>query len=195
MSVFFTAWGYGVTYLEFASVVASFVAVFLGAQGKRIAWPWWVVSSTLYGVFFYQVELIASALLQIVFIMAAIWGWFGWKATGAQPRYMKNKERFIWGALLIVVWLSSSPVLSDIGAAAARPDSFLLVSSTIAQILMVLQRHEAWVLWIIIDAFGTYHYANLEYWFTALLYGALTAIAVFGWLSWRKLEINSHNDK
>lgn len=188
MSTLFTAWGYEVSYLEFSAVIASFVAVVLGALGKRIAWPWWVLSSSLYGIFFYQVELLASALLQIVFILAAVWGWFGWSAAGARPRFMKNSERFIWLLVLITAWLISAPVLADIGAAASRPDSFLLVSSTIAQIVMVLQRHETWVLWIVIDAFGTYHYANQQYWFTSVLYAALTVIAVFGWFSWRKLQ-------
>lgn len=188
MSTFFTAWGYEVSYLEFASVIASFIAVILGALGKRVAWPWWFLSSALYGVFFYQVDLFASAILQIVFIAAAVWGWFGWSAKGAEPRYMSNKERLLWLLALIGIWLISAPALADIGAAASKPDSFLLVSSTIAQIVMVLQRHETWILWIVIDAFGTYHYANQEYWFTAVLYAALTAIAIFGWFSWRKLQ-------
>lgn len=191
MSVFFTAWGYGVTYLEFASVIASFIAVTLGALGKRIAWPWWVVSSALYGIFFYQVDLFASALLQIVFIAAAIWGWFGWKSTGAQPRYMSNNERGLWALTLIGMWLISAPILADIGAAASKPDSFLLVSSTVAQIVMVMQRHEAWSLWIAINLFATYHYSNQEYWFTAVLYVVLTFLAIFGWFSWRKLQQNA----
>ena len=101
---------------------------------------------------------------------------------------MSNKERLLWLLALIGIWLISAPALADIGAAASKPDSFLLVSSTIAQIVMVLQRHETWILWIVIDAFGTYHYANQEYWFTAVLYAALTAIAIIGWFSWRKLQ-------
>lgn len=188
MFTVFNAWGYDVTFLELISVITSFIAVTLGALGKRIAWPWWIVSSALYGVFFYQVDLIASALLQLVFIAAAIWGWFGWKVEGAEPRYMSVKERVIWVILLITVWLTTAPLLADIGAAASRPDSFLLVSSTIAQIVMVLQRNETWILWIIIDAFGTYHYANQSYWFTAILYAAFTIIAVFGLRTWRNLR-------
>ena len=194
MSTLFTAWGYEVSILEFISVCTSFVAVTLGALGKRVAWPWWFLSSSLYAVFFYQVELYASALLQFVFIAASIWGWFGWSASGVKPRYMTNKERAFWVIALVSVWLVSSPALADIGAAAARPDSFLLISSTIAQIVMVLQRHEAWILWIVIDAFGTYHYANLEYWFTSVLYAALTGIAIFGWYSWRKLPAAKNLD-
>jgi nicotinamide mononucleotide transporter len=188
MSTFFTAWGYGVSYLEFVAVATSLIAVILGALGVRIAWPWWVLSSSLYAVFFYQVDLFASAILQIVFIAAAIWGWFGWKASGAEPRFMKAKERLLWLVALLGLWLVSAPALADIGAAASRPDSFLLVSSTIAQIVMVLQRNETWILWIVIDVFGTYHYANQEYWFTAFLYGVFTVIAVFGWYRWKSLR-------
>ncbi|MEY3168780.1 MAG: hypothetical protein RL421_23 [Actinomycetota bacterium] len=188
MSTFFTAWGYGVSYLEFVAVVASLIAVTLGALGIRIAWPWWVVSSSLYAVFFYQVDLFASAILQLVFIAAAVWGWFGWKATGAEPRFMTAQERLIWLVALLGLWLVSAPALADIGAAASRPDSFLLVSSTIAQVVMVLQRNETWILWIVIDIFGTYHYANQEYWFTAFLYAVFTVIALFGWYRWSNLR-------
>ncbi len=188
MSTFFTAWGYGVSYLEFVAVVASLIAVIFGALGIRIAWPWWVVSSSLYAVFFYQVDLFASAILQLVFIAAAVWGWFGWKATGAEPRFMTAQERLIWLVALLGLWLVSAPALAGIGAAASRPDSFLLVSSTIAQVVMVLQRNETWILWIVIDIFGTYHYANQEYWFTAFLYAVFTVIALFGWYRWSNLR-------
>jgi nicotinamide mononucleotide transporter len=53
---------------------------------------------------------------------------------------------------------------------------------------MVLQRNETWIAWIVIDIFGTYHYANQGYWFTALLYGVFTIIAVFGLERWKKLS-------
>ena len=55
-STFFTAWGYEVSILEFIAAVTSFVGVYLGTTGKRITWPWWALSSALYGVFFYQVD-------------------------------------------------------------------------------------------------------------------------------------------
>jgi nicotinamide mononucleotide transporter len=66
-STFFTAWGYEVSYLEFAASLVSFIGVGLGITGKRITWPWWALGSVLYGVFFLQYELYASAALQLVF--------------------------------------------------------------------------------------------------------------------------------
>ena len=77
-TIFFTAWGYEVSVLEFFAALTSFIGVGLGVTAKRITWPWWALSSALYAIFFYQADLFASAALQIVFIAAAIWGWFGW---------------------------------------------------------------------------------------------------------------------
>jgi nicotinamide mononucleotide transporter len=188
MFTIFTAWGYEVSALELSAVITSFTAVLLGARGVRMTWPWYLVSASLYAIFFYQVDLIASALLQFVFIAAGIWGWLGWNRFGVIPRYMNNKERLIWLTALVASWLLTAPILESIGAAATLPDSFLLISSTLAQTAMVLQRNETWIAWIVIDIFGTYHYAVQGYWFTALLYGVFTIIAVFGLKRWKKLS-------
>jgi nicotinamide mononucleotide transporter len=192
MFTIFAAWGYEVSALELSAVITSFTAVLLGARGMRMTWPWYLISASLYAIFFYQVDLIASALLQFVFIGAAIWGWLGWKKSGVLPRYMNNKERAIWLSALVASWLITAPALENIGAAATLPDSFLLVSSTLAQAVMVLQRNETWIAWIVIDIFGTYHYANQGYWFTALLYGVFTVIAFFGLKRWKKLSSSAN---
>ena len=192
MFTIFTAWGYEVSALELSAVITSFTAVLLGARGVRMTWPWYLISASLYALFFYQVDLIASALLQFVFIAAAIWGWLGWKKSGVLPRYMNNKERLIWLSALITSWLITAPALENIGAAATLPDSFLLISSTLAQAAMVLQRNETWIAWIVIDIFGTYHYANQGYWFTAFLYGVFTVIAFFGLKRWKKLSSSAN---
>ena len=192
MFTIFTAWGYEVSALELSAVITSFTAVLLGARGVRMTWPWYLLSASLYALFFYQVDLIASALLQFVFIAAAIWGWLGWKKSGVLPRYMNNNERLIWLSALITSWLITAPALENIGAAATLPDSFLLISSTLAQAAMVLQRNETWIAWIVIDIFGTYHYANQGYWFTALLYGVFTVIAFFGLKRWKKLSSSAN---
>ena len=183
-STLFTAWGYEVSILELVAALTSFVGVWLGTTGKRITWPWWALSSALYGVFFYQVELFASATLQIVFITAAIYGWMGWAPTGAVPGSLsvRNRRNIAIGTLISVAVLS--PVLSNIGAAATWSDAFLLIGSLVAQVMMVRQKYEAWIVWLIVDLAGTVQYAMLGYWFTAVLYAMFTVIAVIGWKRW-----------
>ncbi len=189
-SIVFTAWGYEVSVLEFISAITSFVGVWLGTTGKRITWPWWALSSALYMLFFYQVELFASAALQIVFIIAAIWGWRDWAPTGAVPGYLNNRQRNYWAAATLLAVSLLTPVLANIGAAATWSDAFLLIGSLVAQILMVYEKVESWVLWLVVDAAGTIEYAYLGYWFTATLYALFTLIALIGWKRWYELNSN-----
>jgi nicotinamide mononucleotide transporter len=184
-STLFTAWGYEVSILEFTAAVASFIGVYLGTTGKRITWPWWVLSSGLYGVFFYQVDLFASAMLQIIFIAAAIYGWFGWAPTGAVPGNISIRNRIRIGVGTIVSVAFLSPLLANIGAAATWTDAFILIGSLVAQLLMIYEKYETWVLWLIVNVVATVQYLSLGYWFTALLYGLFAIVAILGWKRWR----------
>ena len=96
----------------------------------------------------------------------------------------KNNEKLIWLAVLLVSWIALAPALAKIGAAATWPDSFVLVGSTVAQVLMVLEKYEAWPLWFVVDAVATWHYGRQGYWFTSLLYGLFVLIAIAGWVRW-----------
>ena len=191
MSTFFTAWGYHVSYLEFVAALTSAIGVWYGTTTKRITWPWWIVSSAFYGVFFWKVDLIASALLQIVFILAGIWGWFGWGPKGAKPGKLSNRDRALWLAGLIVAWLVFTPWLHSIGAAAYRTDALIFLGSFVAQVIMVYEKYENWPLWFAVDTLATIEYAVLKYWFTALLYLAFTAIAIVGWVRWLRIHKSS----
>jgi nicotinamide mononucleotide transporter len=182
--ILFTAWGYEVSILEFAASVTSLFGVWLGTTGKRITWPWWALSSALYGIFFYQVNLIGSATLQLVFIIAAIRGWFGWAPTGAVPGQLSNKARIYVVLVVISLWALLEPLLSHIGAAATVVDSFIFVGSLVAQVLMVYEKTDNWPLWFIVDLAGTILYFKQEYYFTAFLYLIFTLIALIGWWRW-----------
>ena len=181
----FTAWGYEVSILEFIAATTSLVGVYLGTTGKRITWPWWILSSSLYGVFFYQADLFASAMLQIIFIGAAIYGWFGWAPTGAVPGTISTRNRIaiVIGTLVSVAALS--PVLANIGAAATWTDAFILIASLVAQLLMIYEKYETWILWLIVNVVATYQYISLDYLFTAVVYAIFALVAIIGWKRWR----------
>jgi nicotinamide mononucleotide transporter len=183
-STFFTAWGYEVSDLEFAASLVSFIGVGLGITGKRITWPWWALGSVLYGVFFLQYELYASAALQLVFIAAAIVGWFGWEPTGAKPGPLKNKYRIYVIAAIVLATLALGPVLKSIGAASTYVDAILFFGSLSAQILMVYEKYDSWPIWLVVNIGYVALYSSQELLFTTLLYVAFTVMAALGWKSW-----------
>jgi nicotinamide mononucleotide transporter len=187
-TVLFTVLGYQVTLLELTAVIASATGVWLGTTGKRIMWPWYGVSGVLYGWLFFNYELYASASLQLVFIAAAIWGWFGWGPQGASSRNLSWALRASVLSVGTVIWLLITPFLVSLGAAAALPDAFGLVFSVIAQVLMVLQFRENWVVWFVVNIVYVALFWSQDLKFTSLLYVVFAAIALRGWINWQKLQ-------
>ena len=187
-TVLFTVLGYQVTLLELVAVIASATGVWLGTTGKRIMWPWYGLSGVLYGWLFLNYDLYASASLQLVFIAAAVWGWFGWGPQGASSRNLSWTLRATVISAGTVIWLLITPFLVSLGAAAARPDAFGLVFSVIAQVLMVLQFRENWIAWLVVNIVYVGLYWSQDLKFTSLLYVAFAAIALRGWINWQKLQ-------
>ena len=187
-TVLFTVLGYQVTLLELTAVIASATGVWLGTTGKRIMWPWYGLSGVLYGWLFLNYDLYASASLQLVFIAAAVWGWFGWGPQGASSRNLSWTLRVSLISIGTVIWLLITPFLVSLGAAAARPYSFGLVFSVIAQVLMVLQFRENWIAWLVVNIVFVGLYWSQDLKFTSLLYVAFAAIALRGWINWQKLQ-------
>lgn len=185
MVVLFTAWGYEVTILELASVALALTAIALGIKGTRWTWPLYFMSSLLYGILFLQFDLFASASLQLVFMIAAVWGWFTWGAEGVrEPGRLRGVQRLLILGGSVAAWLALAPLLRMIGGAATWGDAFVLVGSLVAQVLMVTEKVEAWPTWIIVDLVGTVLYATQGLYFTALFYAVLVGMAIVGWRSW-----------
>ena len=183
-ATFLTIWGYELSYLEFIAVIVSFIGVALGITGKRMTWPWWALSSVLYGVLFFQYELYASAALQIVFIIAAVTGWFGWGPSGAKPSALKNSYRAYVLIAIILATLALAPLLKSWGAASTYADAILFFGSLAAQILMVYEKFENWIIWLIVDLGYVALYASQGLLFTSILYVTFTILAAMGWSKW-----------
>ncbi len=182
----FTILGYEVSSLELIAVVTGFIGVWLGTTGRKITWPWWALSSALYAWLFYEFDLFASAALQFVFIAAALWGWLGWAPTGAQPRTANNKQRFVVLIVSIAIWVIVAPALASVGAAATWQDSFGLIFSVLAQILMVKQYTETWFIWLVVNVSYVVLYAAQDLLFTSALYVLFTMVALRGWFKWNQ---------
>lgn len=170
--------------LEIIAALVSLIGVGLGVTKRRITWPWWAASSILYGILFIQWELYASAALQVVFVAAAIAGWFGWSKNGAVPGPFKNSYRLMTLAAIALATIALGPILENIGAASTYADAILLFGSIAAQLLMVYQKYDNWPLWLIVDLGYVALYYSQELYLTSGLYVVFSIIAAIGWRSW-----------
>lgn len=184
MSTVFTAWGYPMSLLEILGFLTSALGVGLSIFGPRSTWPWWAISSALYGYFYIETKYYGSAALQIIFIAGGIWGWFGWGKEGAIPGKLSQRARAITILAYFVAWLGLSSFLIARGAAASKTDAFCVIGSCIAQYLMVKEKFEAWPLWFIVDSVYTYQFLQGKYYLTTILYVLFVLMAIAGWRRW-----------
>jgi len=60
---------------------------------------------------------------------------------------------------------------------------------------MVRQKWESWFLWLAVDLVLTVQYARGGYYFTSLVYGVFTVVAILGLLRWLKRHKQSNGNQ
>lgn len=198
-------WGYNLSYIEAVAVLSSLLCIWLAAKEKVINFAFGLVCTGLYAVFFYQEHLYSSMTLNIVFFCFNIYGYFLWtrpkkgeenENNELKVRRSSNQIRTIlliiivagtifWG-LAIVHFHEWMPAAFEQATRFPYVDSFVMITSIVAQLLMAQKKWENWVLWIVIDVVATFLYAFAGYTFTAILYALLVLIAIKGLYDWQK---------
>lgn len=174
--------------IEIIGAVFSLLSVYLAMKQNRWCWAISLVGLSAYMVWFWQNNLPFNALLQVVFIIQAVWGHIEWlkhanevsKKT-AIANYSNKKSLLIMFFILII-----SALICAIYPAASKLDVFTSVGSIVAQQLMVWRVLQNWWLWIIIDLAYLYLLALSNSAITFILYFIFLITAIISAFSWSK---------
>lgn len=198
------------SYLEFFSVIAGLLAIWLSAKANIWSWPIGIINVALSFFFYYQIQLYPDMFLQVFFFVTNLMGWWRW--TNPKPGEKDNKlelkvsfmklRQFILlfvagvaGTFLIGTIANNlhdwSPYLFNLPGSYPYPDSFIFVMSIITTFLMIQKRIECWIMWIIIDIVATVLYFIKGAKFFSAEYLTFTIIAAFGLWNWIR-EYNSY---
>ena len=188
-SVAFTLWGLPTTWIELIAVILGLVMVCFTIAEQHWGWLFAILSSALYFLIFWNSLLYGDALLQLLFIALAAWGWWLWlKGVEAEPLPISSLPATQRGPLLlsglalwgITGWLLSDFTDTDVPWWDAFPTAFSLVG----QYLLAYKRLENWLAWLVVNlvAIGLFVWKAL--WLTALLYGVFAILSLVGWRAW-----------
>lgn len=178
--------------LELFAAVLGVIAVWLTVRQNIWCWPIGLVMVVLYSWIFYDVKLYSDMLLQLVYAVLNLYGWWQWTRPD-RVEEARQVSRLDAPTLMrgLGVGLLASIAL---GAAmahwtdAAQPwlDAALTGFSLVAQVWMAQKRLQCWALWFVVDVIfvGLFLYKGL--YLTAALYALFTLIAVRGWMAWRR---------
>jgi nicotinamide mononucleotide transporter len=195
--------GYPLSWIEFTGTILYFASVWLVARKNLLTWPVSLVSVTLYGILFWQIQLYSDMLEQIYYLGIGVWGWISWKHIKDEKQQIPTG--FSSPGVMVAWTLGIAAVGLLLGLAVARfhlwmpaffpapadypfLDAFTTVASFGAMYLMTRRRTESWFWWIAIDAIGIGLYWVKDVRFIAIQYIALFFMASWGLLRWMATE-------
>ena len=194
---------------ELLAVLTSIFYVVLAAKGNIWCWPAAIISTVLYTVIFYNVYLWMDSLLQLYYLLMAIYGWFCWHQNSTSNSSTETKSLLYsqWSlnrhSVIILVLTLVSLALGWLMATytpAHFPylDSATTVFSVFATYLITQKVLENWLYFIVIDIVSIYLYMEKDLLPTAALFGSFVIFAAYGYWQWRKqfrLQFRQqHND-
>ena len=177
--------------VELIAAGLGLLYVWLAARHNRLAWPAAFVSAGIYGYLLWLDHLPMQAGLHLFYMLMAIIGWYRWQATeqdtDASITRMSWRDHawiIIGGSLLIgtTQWLLTNSALSQ----APLLDSATTIFSLLVTWLVVQQKLENWLYWIVIDAVSCWLFLKTAHWPLAALYALYTGIAIYGYVYWRR---------
>jgi nicotinamide mononucleotide transporter len=202
-NIFFEAWGYKVSYLEFYGMLSGIIAVLLSAFANIWSWPIGIVNVTLSFFLFFQVQLYPDMFLQVFFFVTNIVGWWRWAhpKPGEEDKKLELRVSFMKKSQLIMLVISGlcgtlllglfAENLHDIfpsiftkPSAAPYLDSFITIMSVLTTFYMIEKKIECWIIWIVVDIVATYLYFVRGIPLYSVLYFAFTIIAAFALWNW-----------
>ncbi len=178
--------------LEIIAVLLSAIAVWLTVRQNLLCWPLGLISVLMYAWVFFDVKLYSDMLLQLIYAVLQLYGWWQWRRGGEQ--HSGRHVTSLPGQQLLLslaLGISGGVLLGYLMAThtdAAAPwlDAALTAFSLVAQVWMAQKRLECWPLWIVLDVIYIGLFINKELYLTAVLYAVFTLLAVAGWRAWRR---------
>lgn len=187
-------------FTELLAVIFAIIYVVLAAKTNRLCWVAGFISSLLYIILCYNAGLYAESILQVFYVIMAVYGYINWSKTNLRLQIVLSDTKQILKGIVIsfVTGFILGYFLKNYTQASwPYTDSQIFAFSIWATYLSSKVYLISWIVWIVVDfvSIGLYYDRAMK--LTAILYIIYTLLAIWGYYEWlkllRKRDENSHN--
>lgn len=195
MSEFFASvWGRlaGSSPWELLAMLLSILYLVLAARENIWCWGAAFFSTLIYIVLFYQAAILLESILNIFYLLMAVYGWYEWRyrksdKTGrAISTWSKGRHLAVIGCTGCVVLLAGYLFDRYTGSRLPYLDAFTTCFAVVATFMVPWKILENWIYWFVIDLASIYLYISRELYLTALLFCIYIILIIFGYARWLK---------
>ncbi len=188
----FTLSGVATTWAELLGFATGLVGVWMVVRQNIWNWPVGIANVILLGVVFVEVGLYADAVLQVVYVVLSLYGWWQWLYGGAGRSRLavSRTPPAEWWALagagvaatFVMTWVL------DVWTDSTGPffDGLTTALSLVATYGQSRKRLESWWIWIAADVIYVPLYLYKGLTLTAGLFVVFLGLCGWGWIGWRQ---------
>ncbi len=177
---------------ELVAVVLALLYLVLAMKERIECWYAALVSTAIYTVIFWDVNLLMESALQIYYLFMAVFGWYQWRKDRGQEKeftirvWELRQHLLTFFCLIVVVAISGYLLANNTTAAWPYVDSFTTWGSVITTYMVTKKVLENWLYWLVIDSVSIVLYIDRELYLTAILFSLYLVIVCFGYSRWMK---------
>ena len=174
---------------EIIAVIFAIAYLVLAMYENILCWLAALISTSIYVVLFFDVNLYMESGLQIYYIIMALYGWYAWRkhANKADDLHISTwtaKQHIIAISGILVITSISAWLLANTQADYPWLDSFTTWSAVLTTWMVARKILENWLYWIVIDSISIYLFINKELYLTALLFLIYVILCISGYRQW-----------
>lgn len=179
------------TSTEILGFFTGAASVLLAVRESAWNWPVGIANNIFFLILFWRSKLYADAILQVVYIVISIFGWWNWLRGGKDHTELPiSRTRAGEGVLLVLFTIAATGLLTFClrhytDSAAPFPDGLTTALSLTAQYMLSRKLLENWWVWMSADVIyiGLYCYKSL--YLTGVLYLLFIGMCAAGYGRWR----------
>jgi len=197
-NIAFEVFGYPISYVELIGTLFGLISVYFATRANILTWATGIVNEFFLFLLFFQVQLYADMILQIYFFVITLFGWYNWKHKPKKNSITTTNFKtrvfivftIITGTLVTGFFFANIhlyfPQYFKIAASFPYADSFVMVSSIIATVLLAKKKIETWYLWILVDIISICLFFKKGIVFLGIEYFIFLGLVTYGLLNWKK---------
>lgn len=180
-------------WIEPLAVVTGIASVALTVRQHIVSWPVGIVSSALFLALFLGAGLYADSMLQVVYVVLGLYGWWFWLTGGPRrdelPVTTASTRMSVSMVVIAILGTLGFGTVLDVVTNSTVPyaDAATTSLSLVAQFLLTRKHVETWPVWIFgvnVPFIAIYLYKGLA--MTAALQLVFIALSIAGWRAWRR---------
>jgi nicotinamide mononucleotide transporter len=164
----------------------------LAVRRNLLCWLCAFVSTSIYLVLFARAALYMQSLLQVFYLVMAIYGFIDWRkgrtlAGEVVIRSWTLPQHVLVAAVVVLASALNGWLLAqNTDAAAPYLDSFVTWGSVVTTWMVARRVIENWLYWVVVDSVAAWLYFTQGLLVTTLLFIIYLGIVVHGYFVWRR---------